>query len=59
MPELNNQERAALGNAFDQLGTLAIHGEMITEQKEITKEELRAVIQKVMDKTHQLQKLLQ
>jgi hypothetical protein len=61
MPERieSKYTREKIGDLFDQIGTLAIAGEMNAEDKLVTKEELRAVVQKIVDKTHLIQQLLQ
>lgn len=56
---LPTKERERIGNVFDEIGTLAVTGEIASEGLTTTNDELRAVVQKIMDKTHQLQQLLQ
>jgi hypothetical protein len=47
MPDLNNHERNQLGERFDTLGTLAVKGEVLSERPNITKRELREIMERI------------
>ena len=58
-PELSSLLREKVGEALFRIGTSAVQGEILTEKVDVTKDELRRVVQSIMDRTHMLQQFLQ
>ncbi len=59
MPDLlTKRVRELLGDVFDKIGTTAIQGEVLCENQEVSRDDLRRKVQTVIDNTHILTELL-